>query len=396
MTPKSIDYFIKPEKIYPMHVNREKIAFSKPSITGLEIGYVTDAISHGWGSKNYQYIDRFQKQFADYLGSEYSLATSCCTGAMHLALMALGVKANDEVIIPDITWIASVEPVLYIGANPVFVDVLQDTWCIDPKKAEQAITSKTKAIIAVHLYGNLVEMDAIMHLARKYNLVVIEDAAEALGSEFKEKKAGSIGHAGVFSFHSTKTISTGEGGILVTDNYDVIQRARILNDHGRNPDVDKLLWMEDYGYKYKMSNLQAAMGCAQIERVDELVEKRRIIFNWYKDLLSHLPVVLNPESEGTKNSYWMPTVVVDEGIQFDRERLLVWLKEHNIDARPFFYPLSSLPMFKRENNTVAYSLYNRSFNLPSYYDLTKESVEQIARCVSSFLFMNSNIEKESA
>jgi perosamine synthetase len=380
-----------------MQVNSEKIFFSKPSITNLEIGYVTDAISNGWGNKSYEYIDRFQIEFADYLGSNYALATSCCTGALHLALMALGIKAFDEVIVPDITWIASVEPILYIGAKPVFVDVLQDTWCIDPEKVEEAITSKTRAIIVVHLYGNLVEMDAIMHLANKYNLVVIEDGAEAIGSEYKSKKAGSIGHAGVFSFHSTKTMSTGEGGILVTDNCEVIKRARVLNDHGRNPAIGKMLWMEEYGYKYKMSNVQAAMGCAQIERIEELIKKKRLIFNWYKDLLRDLPVELNPENKGTKNSYWMPTVVVDEDIEFDPERLLIWLRENDIDSRPFFYPLSSLPMFKRENdNMVAYSLYKRSFNLPSYHDLSKESVEKVARCVSSFLMMNSNAAKESA
>ena len=305
-----------------MEVRTEKIAINKPSITDLEIEYVNDAIRNGWGSKCYDYIHRFEKQFAEYLGSKYALATSSCTGAIHLALMALGVKAGDEVIAPDITWIASVEPILYIGAKPVLVDVLPGTWCIDPKKAEAAITSKTKAIVVVHLYGNLVEMDEIMVLAKKYNLVVIEDAAEGLGSIYKERKAGSIGDVGVFSFHGTKTISTGEGGIFVTNKEEIWQRAKILNDHGRDPRVGKTYWMEQYGYKYKMSNLQAAMGCAQIERVEELIDKKVLIFNWYKELLKDIPCELNPELPGTKNSYWLPTMIFDKSLHFDRDLFL--------------------------------------------------------------------------
>ncbi len=249
-----------------MQVATEKISITRPSITPLEIEYVQDAIANGWGSRCYDYIYRFEKQFAAYEGTAFALATSSCTGAIHLALMALGVEKDDEVIIPDITWIASVEPVLYIGAKPVFVDVLPDNWCIDPQKVEAAITPKTKAILVVHVYGNLVDMDSIMAIAKRHNLVVLEDAAEGLGSEYKGRKAGSIGHAGVFSFHGTNTISTGEGGMLVTSDPRVHERAKILNDHGRDPKVGRTFWMEEYGYKYKMSNLQAAMGCAQIEK----------------------------------------------------------------------------------------------------------------------------------
>jgi len=204
-----------------MPVNVKRIPINKPSITELEISYVDDAIRHGWGSKCYDYINRFEKEFAEYQNSNFGLATSSCTGAIHLALMALGVKAGDEVIAPDITWIASVEPILYIGAKPILVDVLPDTWCIDPKKVEEAITEKTKAILVVHLYGNLVEMDEIQKIARKYSLPVVEDAAEGLGSLYKGKKAGSIADVGVFSFHGTKTVSTGEGGILVTNREEI-------------------------------------------------------------------------------------------------------------------------------------------------------------------------------
>ncbi|MEO5684447.1 MAG: DegT/DnrJ/EryC1/StrS family aminotransferase [Chitinophagaceae bacterium] len=372
-----------------MQVTAEKIVINKPSVTDLEIEYVNDAITNGWGPKCYEYIYRFEKEFASYQGSAYAMATSSCTGAIHIALMALGVKAGDEVIAPDITWIASIEPILYIGAKPVLVDVLPDTWCIDPAKVEAAITQKTKAIIVVHLYGNVVAMDEIMAIAKKHNLVVLEDAAEGLGSEYKGKKAGSIGDAGVFSFHGTKTISTGEGGIIVTNRQEVLDRAKILNDHGRNPKIGKTFWMEEYGYKYKMSNLQAAMGCAQIERAEELINKKREIFSWYKEMLSALPFQLNPELPGTKNSYWMPTVIVDKSVDFDRERFFAFMKENNIDSRPFFYPISSLPMFEsKPGNTVSYDIYERGINLPSHHDLTRQQIEYVCTVIKTFFYEN--------
>lgn len=369
-----------------MKVIREKIVITKPSISSLEIDYVNDAIANGWGGRCYEYLYRFERDFAAYQDAKFAMATSSCTGAIHIALMALGVKAGDEVIVPEITWIATVEPVLYVGAKPVFVDVLHDTWCIDPSKIEKAITSKTRAIIPVHVYGNLCEMDAIMALAKRYNLVVLEDAAEAFGSEYKGRKAGSIGDAGVFSFHGTKTISTGEGGIVVTDRPDVLERSKILNDHGRNPKIGRTFWMEEYGYKYKMSNLQAAMGCAQIERANDLIEKKRTIFNWYKELLQDVPCQLNPELCGTKNSYWMPTVVFDKSIKMNRDLLFRYMNEHNIDTRPFFYPLSSLPMFTAvPSNTVSYDIYARGINMPSHQDLTLSDVTYVCDTIKKLL-----------
>lgn len=353
---------------------QKKIPINKPSITQLEIDYVNDAISNGWGDKCYDYIYKFEGAFANYQGSKYALATSSCTGAIHLALMALGIKAGDEVIVPEITWIASVEPVLYIGAVPVFVDVLEDSWCIDPAKIKQAITPKTKAIIPVHVYGNLCDMDAIMEIANEHGLKVIEDAAEGLGSELHGVKAGSIAHAGVFSFHGTKTMTSGEGGMIITNDEVVYEKAKILNDHGRNPKdpENKMFWMRDYGYKYKMSNLQAALGCAQIERMEELVSKKREIFAWYNELLKDVPCKMNPEPLGCKNSYWLPTIVLDPSIGFKREEFFKFCKTHNVDSRPFFFPLSSLPMFEsKPQNTIAYSIYSSSVNLPSFHDMEK-------------------------
>jgi perosamine synthetase len=369
-----------------MQTITKNIAITRPSISDLEIEYVQDAIKNGWGPRCYDYIHRFEKEFAAYQGTKYALATSSCTGAIHIALMALGIGKDDEVIAPDITWIASVEPIMYIGARPVLVDVLPDTWCIDPKKVEEAITPKTKAILVVHLYGNLVDMDAIMKIAKKHNLVVLEDAAEGLGSEYKGKKAGSIGHAGVFSFHGTKTISTGEGGMLVTNDDKVFERAKILNDHGRNPKIGKTFWMEEYGYKYKMSNLQAAMGCAQIERADELIGKKREVFNWYKEMIGDIPCRINPELPDTKNSYWMPTMIIDKSLHFDREGLFAFMKQNNIDSRPFFYPLSMLPVFEsRPGNTVSYDIYSRGINLPSYHDLEFQDVKRVINCIKEYI-----------
>ena len=364
-----------------------RIYITKPSISSKEIEYVNDAIKNGWGENCYNYIYRFEKLFSEYLGVKFALATSSCTGAIHLALLAMGVKAGDEVIVPDITWIASVEPILYIGAKPVFIDVNEDNWCIDPQRIEDAITSKTKAIVVVHLYGNLVEMDPIMTIARKHNLKVLEDAAEGLGSEYKGKKAGSIADAGVFSFHGTKTISTGEGGMLVTNNEQVFERTKILNDHGRDPKIGKTFWMAEYGYKYKMSNLQAAMGCAQTERAEELINKKRQIFSWYKELFNdEKKFQMNPEPSYVKNSYWMPTVVFNKSLNINREKLFYYLKENNIDSRPFFYPLSSLPIFqeKRENK-ISYDIYYRSINLPSYHDLHKEDILRVVSNIKKFI-----------
>jgi len=366
----------------------KRIPINKPSITELEISYVNDAIRTGWGEKCYEYIHRFERDLSTYLGVKHAMATSSCTGAIHLALIALGIKAGDEVIVPEITWIATVEPILYIGAKPVFVDVLKDTWCIDPEKIKQAITPLTRAIIPVHIYGNLCDMDTIMEIAREHQLKVIEDAAEGLGSEYFGRKAGSIADAATFSFHGTKTMTTGEGGVLVTNSTKVYEKAKVLNDHGRNPQdpENKMFWMRNYGYKYKMSNLQAALGCAQIERIEELVAKKREIFTWYSDLLKGIPCSMNPEQDGCKNSYWLPTVVFEKELNFDRASFFEASKANQIDSRPFFFPLSSLPMFnENRENVVAYDLYERSINLPSFHDITKAEVGFVVDVIKSFL-----------
>lgn len=360
----------------------ERINISKASITELEIKYSTDAASAGWGSKCEEYIKRFEDAFKSYIGTKYSIATSSCTGALHMGLSAIGVGPGDEVILADINWIASAAPITYLGATPVFVDVLPDTWCIDPKSVEKAITSKTKAIIAVHLYGNLCDMSSLRGIWAKYGIPIIEDSAEAIGSEYFGKKAGSMGNFGVFSFHGSKTITTGEGGMFVTNDPDLYERVLTISKHGRSKGQSKQFWPDVIGFKYKMTNMQAAIGCAQLERIDSLVSARRKIFDAYKENLSNLPISMNPEPKGTVNGYWMPTILVDEGIRFDRDKLIEDLNSKNVDGRVFFWPLSSLQMFEeKRSNIVSYSVFKRGINLPSYYDLSIRDVKMISQIV---------------
>jgi perosamine synthetase len=353
----------------------KKIHYTKPSITELEVSYATDAARNGWGDKCYEYITRFEDSFKSHLGVKYAIATSSCTGALHMGLAALGLGSGDEVILADINWIASAAPITYLGAKPVFVDVLTDTWCLDPERVEAAITPKTKAIIAVHLYGNLCDMDALLNIGKRHGIPIIEDSAEAIGSIFHGNRAGSIGKFGSFSFHGTKTITTGEGGMFVTNDSKLFETVLTLSNHGRSKTQTKQFCPDTIGFKYKMSNVQAAIGCAQMERIEELIEGKRRIFQAYQEGLKDLPVSMNPEAPGMVNGYWMPTIVANEDTNYNRENLLKQFKEDQIDGRVFFWPLSMLPMFKpKVENSVSYHLYEKAMNLPSYHDLTPNEI----------------------
>jgi perosamine synthetase len=363
-----------------------RIFYTKPSITQLEIEYASDAAATGWGIKCYDYIDQFEKAFCDHLGVKFALATSSCTGAIHLGFAASGIGAGDEVIMADINWIASAAPIVHLGATPIFVDVLADSWCLDPEKVEQAITPKTKAILAVHLYGNIADIKTLQAIADRHGLLLIEDAAEAIGSKIDGVAAGSMGHFGTFSFHGTKTVTTGEGGMFVTQDEALFERVLTLNNHGRARGQKKQFWAEQVGFKYKMSNVQAAIGCAQMTRIDSLITEKRRVFETYRDLLVNLPLSMNPEPEMTTNGYWMPTVVVNDDVMFDRDRLLNAFQANDIDGRVFFWPLSSLPMFERqEKNIVSYGLHGRSFNLPSYHDLSSDDISRVCNLVRQCL-----------
>jgi perosamine synthetase len=365
---------------------KSRIHYTKPSITELEIGYAADAAANGWGERCYDYIHRFEHQFRQHLGVRHAIATSSGTGALHMGMAGLGIGPGDEVILGDINWIASAAPITYLGAKPVLVDVLADSWCLDPAAVEAAITPRTKAIMAVHLYGNLCDMDALSAIAKRRGLHLIEDAAEAIGSIWHGHRAGSMGTFGAFSFHGTKTVTTGEGGIFVTDDDALYERVLTLSSHGRARGETRQFWAERIGFKYKMSNLQAAIGCAQMERVDELVAGKRRIFECYQSALKPFPVRMNPEPADTTNGFWMPTIVVESGVKFDRDILLSSFKAENIDGRVFFWPLSLLPMFKScPQNTVSYDVHPRAINLPSYHDLTAEDEERVIECVTRLL-----------
>lgn len=360
-------------------MTKPRILYTKPSITEREVAYATDAARNGWGPRCYEYIARLETTFSAFTGTSYAIATSSGTGALHLGLAALDIASGDDVILADTNWIASAAPITYLGARPVFVDILPDTWCLDPNLVEAAITSRTKAIIAVHLYGNLCEMDRLRDIGQRYGIPVVEDAAEAIGSRWHGKHAGTMGRFGIFSFHGTKTITTGEGGMFITDDEVLYQKVLALSNHGRVAGQQKQFWPEYVGFKYKMSNIQAALGCAQMERIEELIARKRTIFEYYNDRLGKLPgIKMNPEKPGTINGYWMPTVLFAPETGVTRERLLALFKAENIDGRVFFYPLSSLPMFSDQPaHHQSHELPRRAVNLPSYHDMTEVDLDRV-------------------
>ncbi len=366
------------------HPMKPRILYTKPSITDLEVRYATDAAANGWGDQCYAYINRFEELFKQHLDVRYAVATSSCTGALHLGMAALGIGPGDEVIMADTNWIATASPIINLGAKPIFVDILPDSWCIDPDKAEAAITPLTKAIVAVHLYGNLCDMNRLLAIGEKYGIPIIEDAAEAIGSVYHGKRAGSMGKFGAFSFHGTKTLTTGEGGMFVTNDADLYEWVLTLNNHGRARGQAKQFWPDVVGFKYKMSNIQAAIGCAQMERIDVLTRRKREILQFYKEHLEKLPgVTMNPEPEGTVNGAWMPTVVFASETGVTRERLQATFTNENVDARVFFWPLSGLDMFESvEANINAWSIPGRAINLPGYHEMGEDDLKRIVKVVT--------------
>lgn len=371
----------------------KRILVSGPWITQKEIDYVTDAVTNAWYENANIYHKRFEKAFAEYIGVKYAISLPSCTSAIYLSLMSLGIGSGDEVIVPDLTWIASSAPISYVGATPVFADVDEKTWCLSAESFKKLINPKTKAVIPVDLYGNIPDMDNIRNIAQRYKIAIIEDAAEAIGSEYKGHKAGSFGDTGVFSFHGSKTLTTGEGGMLITNQEGIFHRCLFLRDHGRNPD-DKKFWNTEVAYKYKMSSMQAALGLAQLERIDELIERKRQIFNWYKLKLDNTSgITLNNEAPSTKNTYWMVTVVLDEKFGFKKEELISLMSEKSIDCRPFFYPLSSMPAYKdlkqvtqaQQRNKNAYKISPYGINLPCGMNMTKEKVRYVCEALKSIL-----------
>jgi perosamine synthetase len=365
-----------------------RIPVAGPWITAKEIEYVSDAVATNWYEQSGDYVRRFEEAFADATDRRFAVSLPSCTSAIHLLLAALGVSSGDEVIVPDITWIASSAPITYVHATPVFVDVDPRTWCMSPERLRAAITPNTKAVIAVDLYGGMPDYHKLLAITEEAGVPLIEDAAEAVGSSYYGRPAGSFGTAAVFSFHGSKTLTTGEGGMLLTDEEALHDRVQVLRDHGRDPG-DRLFVNAEVGFKYKMSSMQAALGLAQLERIGELVDRKREIFGWYRERLSD-HVQLNAEPPETRNSFWMVTAVVPDDSPRNAFDLMTGFDAAGIDTRPLFHPLSSLPAYDdcreakvaRERNAVSYSLDGRGLNLPSALSLTEDDVDVVC---STFL-----------
>jgi perosamine synthetase len=362
------------------------IPVAKPDLGGNERKYLNKCISSSWISSKGEFIDKFEAGFAKFIKTRYAVSTSNGTTALHLALVALGIGEKDEVIVPDLTFIASANAVSYTGAKAVLVDVERKTWNIDPKKIQQKISSKTKAIMIVHLYGHPANMDQIIPIAKKNNLIIIEDAAEAHGAEVKMKqwsKVGSIGEVGCFSFYGNKIITTGEGGMVVTNNRELADKMRMLRDHGQKP--DRRYYHEVIGFNYRMTNLQAAIGLAQLERIDKFIKLKRLIAQFYNKHLKNIPGIILPPQEGWARSvFWMYSILIDKPYPYTRDQLIYILQKKNIESRPFFYPLHSLPPYKiKDDFKNSDYLSQHGLNLPSSVTLTKKDIQRIAYIIQS-------------
>src|ERR1700756_517052 len=317
----------------------------QPLLNGNELAYLSDCIKTGWISSQGAYVKRFEKEFAQYCEAEYPVAVSNGTVALHLALAALDIKAGDEVIVPDLTFAASINAIIYTGATPVIVDIDKTTWTISVADIEKNITSRTKAIMPVHLYGHSAHMDEILAIAKKHNLLVIEDAAEAIGGKYKGKHVGGFGDAATFSFFGNKTITTGEGGMVFFKDKKVYEKAIILRDHGMSK--EKKYWHDYVGFNYRMTNMQAAIGCAQMERINEFVAAKRKLADFYNKILGQIGCfVLPPQENWAVNGYWLYTVLLKKDAGISRDALMDKMLKNGVETRPAFFPLHQMPPYK--------------------------------------------------
>jgi perosamine synthetase len=360
------------------------IPISKPAIGPRERQLVLDALDSGWVSSIGKYIDEFEQKFASYCRTEYALAVSNGTTGLHLALATLGIKAGDEVIIPDLTFVATANAVAYTGAMPVLADIDADTLCLDPASVKSRITSRTKAIVPVHLYGHPADMDALTEIAESHDLAIIEDAAEAHGAEYKGRRVGGLGKCGVFSFYGNKVITTGEGGMLTTNDQAFYLRAKRLRDHAMS--AEKRYFHEERGFNYRITNLQAALGVAQLERIDEFLDRRAEIMNWYtSEIATTGKIRLNRVKNWAKSAFWMICLEVDAFDEARRDAFMHQLKARGIDSRPYFCTMSSMPMYQQAPLPIASGKARIGLNLPSYYELTKSDVRRIGSEVNEIL-----------
>jgi len=360
------------------------IPVSQPALIGNEKKYVKDCLDTNWISGKGKYLDLFEKKFADYINVKYAITCSNGTVALHLALLSLDIGNNDEVICPTFTYVATANSVLYTGAKPIFVDCEPDTWNLNPKKIEKLITKKTKAIIVVHIYGHPCDMEPILKIARKYNLYIIEDAAEALGSEYKGRKCGTFGDVATFSFYGNKIITTGEGGMVVTNNKEIEKKVKLLK--GQGMDLKKQYWFKVVGYNYRMTNVQAALGLAQLENIKKFINQRRKIADLYNKYLADVDGITLPiEKPYAKHSYWMYSILVNDST--NRDRLMRFLKVRGIETRPFFYPMHTMPVHKKvgtDDLKISEKVSKKGINLPTFFGLKKKEIKFIAYKIKQF------------
>ena len=371
-----------------MERQKKFIPISQLVFTGNEEEYVSDAVKSTWVSSLGKYIEQFEGKYAQYIGSKYAASTANGTCALHLALKALDIGAGDEVIVPDFTFAATVNAVLHANAAPVLVDSMNNHWNMDPAQFEQAITKRTKAVIPVHLYGHPCDMASILQIAKKNNVSVVEDAAEAHGAECMAKKVGNIGHIGCFSFYGNKVITSGEGGMCVTDDPILNDRLKKLRDHGMNK--NKRYWHDEIGFNYRMTNLNAAVGLAQLEQIEQFLDRRAYLAGIYDSCFDNLTGVKpKVQSHFGKKINWMYCLFLDEYSSISRDDLLSGLNEYNIDARPTFCPIHLMPPYRNVRRSP--SLKNSEFfgmsgiNLPLYPSLREEDVNYIVDVVRELL-----------
>jgi perosamine synthetase len=361
---------------------KQKIPIAEPEIGEEELRNVTEAVKSGWVSSKGPFIEEFENSFSKYIGTEYGIVTSNGTTALHLALVALGIGKGDKVLVPSLDFISVANAVTLTGAKPIFLDSHPDYWCLDPSKIVERLDKQTKAIIAVHLYGHPCDMDKIVKIAADHDLNLLEDCAEAHGAEYRNKKTGSFGIISCFSFYGNKIITTGEGGICLTDDRKLAEKMKILRDHGMNP--DRKYWHDVIGFNYRMTNLQAAIGVAQLRKIDHLIERKRTIARLYAEQLKELPSVTPaPEMPWAKNVYWLYSVLVEETL---RNKLLDIFEKQDIEVRPFFYPSHILPPYKSSLQLpVAEELSRKGINLPSGFNLSEKHVRRITDLMRAVL-----------
>jgi len=369
-------------------ISKEKFAIAGPLIDKSDILEINKMMKFGWyGKDKFYYVEKFEKIFAKFHNRKFGLMTTNCTSAIHLALKAKGIKKGDEIIVPDITWIATATPIIQLGATPIFADIDEKNWCIDINKIEKLFSKKTKGVIAVDLYGNMPDMKSLKKFCREKKIFFFEDAAEALGTKIGNIRAGKFGTCSFFSFHRTKTITTGEGGMLLTDDKNFFERCKFLRDNGRNS--KKTYWCDEAAFKYMPSNLQGCLGYSQFKKIDKIVNKKIHILNKYKHYLNELKdITLNYTGDNFINGAWTTAIVWGKNYKINSETVIKKLQSAGLPSRPFFYPLSSMETFKskkKNKNSISYSISKRGLCLPSALILKDVEIKKYCKSLIKIL-----------